>query len=90
MVRRSGHPYALPLLTGCQVTHEGYRPVTTQLYPRDDPYVPNDTVFAVKDDLLVDFAPRDGDPHAQLELEYHVKLAPRRRPSAPMDGVARL
>jgi hypothetical protein len=72
------------------MTAEGYKPVTTQLYPRDDPYVTNDTVFAVKDDLLIDFKPREGDANAKLDLEYNIRLAPRNGKTAPMDGVARL
>lgn len=72
------------------MTAEGYKPVTTQLYPRDDPYVSNDTVFAVKDDLLIDFTPKENDPKAKLDLEYNIKLAPREGKTAPMEGVARL
>jgi len=72
------------------MTAEGYKPVTTQLYPRDDPYVTNDTVFAVKDDLLIDFKPREGDSKAELDLEYNIRLAPRATKTAPMEGVARL
>lgn len=72
------------------MTAEGYKPVTTQIYPRDDPYVTNDTVFAVKDDLLIDFTPRENDPKAKLDLEYNVRLAPREAKTAPMEGVARL
>ena len=53
-----------------------YKPVTTQLFPRDDPYVQSDTVFAVKDDLLIDFKPREGDPQATLDLEYNITLMP--------------
>jgi catechol 1,2-dioxygenase len=34
-------------------------------------------VFAVKDDLVVDFKPRNGDPKAELDLEYNVILAPK-------------
>ncbi|KAF2175770.1 hypothetical protein K469DRAFT_743182 [Zopfia rhizophila CBS 207.26] len=71
------------------MTAEGYKPITTQIYPRDDPYVTNDTVFAVKDDLLIDFNPRDGDPNAKLDLEYNVRLAPRDGKTAPMEGIAR-
>jgi catechol 1,2-dioxygenase len=59
------------------VSNENYKPVTTQIFPRDDPYLKTDTVFAVKDDLVVDFKPLNGDPKAVLELEYNVKLAPK-------------
>ena len=36
-----------------------------------------DTVFAVKDDLVVDFKPLKGDDQAELELNYNVILAPK-------------
>jgi len=67
--------------------------VTTQIYPKDDPYLSTDTVFAVKDDLIVDFKPREGDPKAKLDLEYNVVLAPResqRKNAPPMQGTSRL
>jgi len=59
------------------ITHPEYKPVTTQIYPRDDPYVETDTVFAVKPDLLIDFLPRKDDPNAELDLTYNVVLAPK-------------
>jgi hypothetical protein len=51
--------------------------VTTQIFPSDDEYLTTDTVFAVKDDLVVEFKPREGDPKAELDLEYNVTLAPK-------------
>jgi len=59
------------------VSADEYKPVTTQIFPKDDPYLITDTVFAVKDDLVVDFKPLEGDPKAKLELEYNVILAPK-------------
>jgi catechol 1,2-dioxygenase len=59
------------------VTHPDYKGCTTQLYPKDDPWLETDTVFAVKDDLIIDFKPREGDPKAKLDLEYNVILAPK-------------
>ena len=64
------------LKSSLQISHDDYKPVTTQIFPKDDPYLETDTVFAVKDDLVVDFIPRKDDPKAQLDLEYNVKLAP--------------
>ena len=64
-------------LTALQVSHPDYRPLVAQLYPDDDPYVKSDTVFAVKDDLIVSFKPREGDPKATLDLEYNIVLAPK-------------
>ena len=59
------------------VTHPDYKGCTTQLYPRDDTWLETDTVFAVKDDLLIDFKPRQGDPNASLDLEYNIVLSPK-------------
>jgi len=56
------------------VQHPEYRSLVTQIFPDDDQYVTNDTVFAVKDDLVVHFKPLDGDKNATLDLEYNVKL----------------
>jgi hypothetical protein len=51
--------------------------VTTQIFPSDDQYLTTDTVFAVKDDLVVEFKPLEGDDKATLDLEYNVRLAPK-------------
>ncbi|KAI9758144.1 MAG: hypothetical protein M4579_003176 [Chaenotheca gracillima] len=59
------------------VSHPSYKPVTTQIFPKDDPYLETDTVFAVKDDLVVDFKPLQGDKNAELDLEYNVILVPK-------------
>ena len=56
---------------------DGYKPLTTQIFDRKDPYLKNDSVFAVKDSLIVDFVPLKGNPKATLELEYPVLLAPQ-------------
>jgi len=57
------------------VTHADHKPVTTQIFPSDDPYIASDTVFAVKDDLVVEFVPLEGDPKATLQMEYNFILA---------------
>ncbi|KLU88070.1 catechol 1,2-dioxygenase 1 [Magnaporthiopsis poae ATCC 64411] len=59
------------------VSKDGYQTCTTQLYPKDDPWLATDTVFAVKDDLVVDFKPLEGDSKASLELEYNIVLPPK-------------
>jgi catechol 1,2-dioxygenase len=58
-----------------QTSPEDCKPVTTQILPKDDPYLEADAVFAVKDDLAVDFLPRKTDPKAGLHFEYNVRLA---------------
>jgi catechol 1,2-dioxygenase len=57
------------------ISAEGYKPVVTQIFDRTDKYITNDSVFAVKDSLVVDFKPLEGDPKAQFELPYDFKLA---------------
>jgi len=71
------------------VKAKGYRQLTTQIFDRRDKYVSDDAVFAVKDELVVDFAPRKqvnghanghangADPaaaNAMFELEYNISL----------------
>jgi catechol 1,2-dioxygenase len=51
--------------------------VTTQIFDRKDKYLDDDSVFAVKDSLIVDFKPLKGNPKATLELEYDIILAPQ-------------
>jgi catechol 1,2-dioxygenase len=50
--------------------------VTTQIFDRIDPHLGDDSVFAVKDSLIVDFIPLKGNPKASLELEYNITLVP--------------
>lgn len=59
------------------VSGEGYKQVVTQLFPKDDPWLETDTVFAVKDDLVVDFVPKEGDSKATRDLTYNIILAPK-------------
>ncbi|KAJ5715886.1 catechol dioxygenase [Penicillium malachiteum] len=40
-----------------------------------DPHLDIDSVFAVKDDLVVEFKPQTADPKATLDLEYNVTMA---------------
>ena len=60
----------------------------TQIYPSDDPWLETDTVFAVKDDLVVDFTdlkklPEGMSEHtgpggaATKELLLDIVLAPK-------------
>ena len=55
---------------------EGYKPVTTQIFDKDSKYLEDDSVFAVKDSLTVEFVPRKGDSEAALALQYDIQLAP--------------
>lgn len=55
---------------------EGYKPITTQIFDKASKYLDDDSVFAVKDSLVVEFVPRENDPQASLELKYDVNMAP--------------
>lgn len=57
------------------VSAPNFKPIITQIFDRKDEYITNDTVFAVKESLIVDFLLRRGDPKADFELEYDFKLA---------------
>lgn len=56
------------------VSAPGFRALTTQLYDDRDEYIARDAVFAVKDELVVKFVPREGDAHARWSLEYDFVL----------------
>lgn len=64
------------------MTHPDYKTVITQIYPSDDPWLSTDTVFAVKDDLVVDFKPYKGTKGETKELELNLILAPKGQPGA--------
>lgn len=57
------------------ITAPGYKRVVTELFDRQDKHVNDDAVFAVKEDLVIDFQPLKGDPRAQYEVTYDFKLA---------------
>ncbi|KAH6644242.1 Intradiol ring-cleavage dioxygenase [Boeremia exigua] len=82
------HPFR-PAHIHLMVTAENFKPLITQLYPRDDQWVQNDTVFAVKDDLLLDFEPSK-DSKAKFDLTYNVTLAPSGAKTGRLEGIPRL
>lgn len=61
-----------------QALAEGYKPITTQIFDRQSKYLDDDSVFAVKESLVVDFKPIEGKEHhpASAEVEYDVLLVP--------------
>lgn len=58
-----------------KITHPDYATVINQIYPNDDPHLGIDSVFAVKNDLVVDFKPVPENPNADRDLEYNVSMA---------------
>ena len=59
-----------------QVMVDGYKPITTQIFDKDSKYLDDDSVFAVKDSLVVEFVPRKNDPQASHELQYDIMMGP--------------
>lgn len=60
-----------------RVCCEGYRSLITQIYDSRDPYCQNDSVFAVKSDLIVTFTDASAEAKqrgAQYELLYNISL----------------
>lgn len=69
------HPYR-PAHIHLIVMKEGWKPITTQIFDKDSKYLDDDSVFAVKDSLVVEFKPRKDDPQASFELQYDITMAP--------------
>ncbi|KAI0180270.1 Intradiol ring-cleavage dioxygenase [Hypoxylon sp. FL1284] len=67
-------PGVRPAHVHFRVAAAGFRSLVTQIFDREDPYLHADAVFAVKEDLLVSFVPREGDERACWELEYDFVL----------------
>lgn len=57
------------------ISAPNYKPIITQLFDRRDKHITDDVAFAVKESLVVDFLPREGDPKADFELPYNFRLA---------------
>lgn len=66
----------------------GYRPLVTEIFPDDDPYLDEDTVFGVRSDLVMKYVERPADAfpegydlsgsvdEAWLEADFDLKLVP--------------
>ncbi len=62
------HPFR-PAHIHLLVSADGYKPVTTHLFVRGDPYLESDAVFGTKDSLIVQFVRHDAIEEAE---RYHV------------------
>ena len=70
------------------VTADGYRSLVTEVFPEDDPYLDQDTVFGVRDDLVMKYVeqPADSFPDGYelsgtvkgtyLRVDFDLVLAP--------------
>jgi maleylacetate reductase len=62
------HPFRAPHLH-FMISAPGYRRLVTQLFVAGGAYLDSDTVFGVKDDLIVDFAPGRGSPPGGRQVD---------------------
>ncbi len=60
------HPYR-PAHIHFIVTAPGYKPLTTELFVKGDPYLDSDAVFGVRDSLVVPFVQHDSPEQAQQQ-----------------------
>ena len=62
------HPYRAPHLH-FMISAPGYQRLVTQLFVAGGAYLDSDTVFGVKEALIVDFAPGSGEPPDRRAVE---------------------
>jgi hydroxyquinol 1,2-dioxygenase len=55
LLRASGRHAWRPAHFHFRVLAEGYAPLTTELFPADDPYIDQDAVFGVRESLIAQF-----------------------------------
>ncbi len=68
MLRAAGrHPYR-PAHIHFQISADGYKALTTELYLNGDPYIDSDAVFGVRSSLVIDLEKRDGVLHAHYDF----------------------
>jgi catechol 1,2-dioxygenase len=76
LLRALDRPLWRPAHIHFKVSAPGFCALTTQLFDRSDQHLEADTVFAVKEDLRVDFAPVEGDGEARYAVRYDFRLTP--------------
>ena len=67
------HPYR-PSHFHFRVRAPGHQELVTQIFDREDKYVDNDSVFAVKDSLIVDFKPAPAGADTKYVVDYDIRL----------------
>jgi len=67
------HPYR-PSHFHFRVRAPGHQELVTQIFDREDKYVENDSVFAVKDSLIVDFKPAPAGEDTKYVVDYDIRL----------------
>jgi catechol 1,2-dioxygenase len=69
------HPYR-PGHLHFFVSAPGHRPLITQIFDRSSEHLDSDSVFAVKQELIVDFVPAPAGSDVDYRVEFDLFLAP--------------
>lgn len=70
MGRRPWRPSHLHII----IEAKGFKPIVTELFPSDDPYLDNDAVFGVRKSLVIEYKLRDDPENQPAELEARTRL----------------
>lgn len=72
LIRYMGHHCMRPGHIHMMVNREGYRPLISQIYDSSSEYLDNDSVFAVKEELIGEFrkAPEGADTDLVLRFDF--------------------
>ena len=68
------HPWR-PSHLHCIVKADGYRTLVTEIFPDDDPYLDEDTVFGVRNDLVMNYVKQPADSFPQQGFELSGKVS---------------
>ena len=75
MISYMGHHTMRPGHIHVVINKEGYRPLISQLYDASSDYLDDDAVFAVKEDLIGEFAKAPAGIDADLYVQFDFTLA---------------
>lgn len=72
LIRYMGHHCMRPGHIHVMITCDGYRPLISQIYDSESPHLDDDSVFAVKEDLIGSFqkAPEGADTDLALRFDF--------------------
>lgn len=70
MGRRPWRPSHLHMI----VEAKGFKPIVTELFPSDDPYLDKDAVFGVRNSLVIEYKPQSDSSRLPAGLEARNKL----------------
>ncbi|MBT9246191.1 hydroxyquinol 1,2-dioxygenase (plasmid) [Gemmobacter fulvus] len=84
LIRFMGHHCMRPGHIHVMVSHDGHRPLISQIYDAESAHLDNDSVFAVKADLIGEFkkAPAGADTDLTLRFDFALPRADAARMAA--------